>query len=133
MVGSAIDTRLMRAGEVMTIERPTSRCKVCGSPASIGAFAGTGVGACCVGGVALCAGAWGSAGRLRGARRGRREPSESRSFAVQRIVCGLVGDHSLSLALPHWFGKLLFSRLLPVMTSIVYGEGGGGAATLTVA
>src|SRR5579862_3084328 len=57
-----MDTRLMRAGDVMTIERPTSRCSVWGASASIGAFAGTGVGACCGGGVALWAGACDSAG-----------------------------------------------------------------------
>src|SRR5580704_5434161 len=40
------------------------------------------------------------------------------------------GEHSLSLWPSHWLGKLLFSRLFPVITSITYGEAGaGGAAT----
>src|SRR5205085_10169529 len=46
--GSASDTRLMREGEVITSDLPTSKCNVCGSDDSCAELAGacaTGVGA----------------------------------------------------------------------------------------
>ena len=46
MVGSATEMRLMRAGEVITSDRPTNTCRVSASPGDCGACAGGVCGAC---------------------------------------------------------------------------------------